>query len=138
MAEFIFKDMIAKKGLESEFYVSSSATSSEEIIGGVGNEVYPPAKRELLKHGISCEGKRAVRLTFSDYEKYDLFVVMDSANYRNSVAILGGDKDKKVHYLLDFANRKADVADPWYTGDFATTYKDIYEGCEGLLKTIKK
>ncbi|MBQ1243502.1 MAG: low molecular weight phosphotyrosine protein phosphatase, partial [Clostridia bacterium] len=83
MAEFIFKKMLAEKGLSEGFVVASSATSTEEIWGDVGNPVYPPAKKELLKHGISCEGKRAVQLKKSDYNKYDLFVAMDSMNVRN-------------------------------------------------------
>lgn len=134
MAEFIFKDMIKRRGIEGEFYVTSSATSTEEIWGGIGNPVYPPAKAELAKHKISCEGKRAVQLQKSDYDKYDLFIGMDSANIRNMHRILGGDPQNKIRKLLDYTERGGDVADPWYSGRFDAAYRDIYDGCEGLLK----
>ena len=136
MAEFIFKKLIAEKGLENDFFVSSSATSTEEIWQGVGNPVYPPAKRELLKHGISCDGKRAVQLKVDDYDNYDLFICMDLANVRNATRILNGDKQNKVKKLLTFANRNEDVADPWYSDRFDIAYQDIYEGCVALLKAL--
>ena len=136
MAEFIFKKLIAEKGLENNFFVSSSATSTEEIWQGVGNPVYPPAKRELLKHGISCDGKRAVQLKVDDYDNYDLFIYMDLANVRNATRILNGDKQNKVKKLLTFANRNEDVADPWYSDRFDIAYQDIYEGCVALLKAL--
>lgn len=136
MAEFIFKKMLAEKGLSDSFVVASSATSTEEIWGDVGNPVYPPAKKELLKHGISCEGKRAVQLKKSDYNKYDLFVAMDSMNVRNIMRIFGSDKDSKVSKLLDHTDEKGDVADPWYTGRFEVTYSDIERGCKALLKEL--
>lgn len=136
MAEFIFKKMVTEKGLEREFLIASSATSTEEIWNGVGNPVYPPAKRELAAHGISCEGKRAVQLQKSDYEKYDLFVGMDSANIRNMHRILGGDPNGKIRKLMDYTARGGDVADPWYSDRFDVAYRDIYEGCEGLLEDL--
>lgn len=136
MAEFIFKKMVAEKGMSDDFYVSSSATSTEEIWNGVGNPVYPPAKRELQKHGLSCEGKRAVQLKYSDYENYDCFIGMDRANIRNMNIILKNDMEGKIYKLMDFTSRKGDVADPWYTGDFALTYDDIYEGCRCLLNFL--
>ena len=136
MAEFVMKDLVKKCGKEGEFYISSSATSTEEIWQGVGNPVYPPAKRELLKHGITCDGKRAVQLKADDYEKYDLFLCMDSANVRNATRILNGDKRDKVKKLLSFVGEDRDVADPWYTGDFETTYQDVYNGIVALLKTL--
>ena len=136
MAEFIFKKMVTEKGLEREFHIASSATSTEEIWNGVGNPVYPPAKRELAAHGISCEGKRAVQLQKSDYEKYDLFVGMDSANIRNMHRILGGDPDGKIRKLMDYTPFGGDVADPWYSDRFDVAYRDIYEGCEGLLEDL--
>ena len=132
MAEFIFKDMLVKKGIQNDFVVASSATSTEEI----GNPVYPPAKAELAKHGISCEGKRAVQITRSDYDKYDLFVVMDSNNLRNISRIFGDDPECKVHKLMDYTSRGGDVADPWYSYRFDVAYQDIYEGCEALLKIL--
>ena len=136
MAEFIFKDMLKKNGILAEFTVASSATSSEEIYGGVGNPVYPPARAELARHGIRCDGKRAIRLQSSDYEKYDLFVGMDSANIRNMHVILGGDPENKIRKLMDYTSRPGDVADPWYSDRFDIAYRDIYEGCEGLLLSI--
>ena len=138
MAEFIFKDMLKKEGIESEFYVASSATSTEEIWGGIGNPVYPPAKAELKKHGILCDGKRAVQLKKSDYDKYDMFIAMDSNNIRNIGRIFGSDPDDKVYKMMDFTDRNGDVADPWYTGNFDVTYADIYDGCVGLLAFLKQ
>lgn len=136
MAEFVFKDLINKKGLKDKFIVSSSATSTEEIWNGVGNPVYPPAKRMLNSHGINCDGKRAVQLKKDDYDNFDYFVGMDGANIRNMHRILMGDPDKKIYKLLSFAGRSDDVADPWYTGDFETTYRDVFEGCNALLEYI--
>ncbi|MBP3559485.1 MAG: low molecular weight phosphotyrosine protein phosphatase [Clostridia bacterium] len=135
MAEFVFKEIIKEKNLDVDFVVSSSATSTEEIWNGVGNPVYPPAKRELARHGISCEGKRAVQLKASDYEDYDYFVGMDSMNIRNMNRILN-DKDGKIYKLMSFTDNSKDVADPWYSGDFETTYNDVYSGCKGLLDYI--
>lgn len=137
MAEFIFKDMIKKQGVENEFFVSSSATSTEEIYMGIGNPVYPPAREELLAHGIKSDGKRAVQLKRSDYDKYDYFIGMDSANIRNMHIILGGDKDKKISKLLDYTDKSGDVSDPWYSDRFDIAYNDIYRGCEALLNSLK-
>jgi protein-tyrosine phosphatase len=137
MAEFIFKDLINQQGIEHNFFVSSSATSTEEIWGDIGNPVYPPAREELKKHGILCEGKRAVQLKKSDYNKYDLFVAMDSMNIRNIGRIFGSDPDNKVHKLMDYTERKGDVADPWYSGKFDVAYRDIYDGCTALLEILK-
>ncbi len=132
MAEFILKDLAAKAGKEA--VIASSATSTEEIWNGVGNPVYPPAKAELAKHGISCEGKRAVQLQKSDYAKYDLFVGMDSANIRNMHRILGGDPEGKIRKLMEYTDRGGDVADPWYSDRFDIAYRDIYDGCKALLE----
>ncbi len=136
MAEFVFKDIINKRGLQDMFIVSSSATSTEEIWRGVGNPVYPPAKRELMKHGISCEGKRAVQLKVEDYDKYDYFVGMDRANIRNMNIILKGDPAGKIYKLMSFVGSGDDVADPWYSGDFTTTYNDVLAGCNALLEFL--
>ncbi len=138
MAEFIFKDMVRKQGLEKDFIISSAATSTDEIWNGKGNPVYPPAKRELARHGLSCSGKRAVQLKKSDYGKYDYFIGMDSANVRNMTRIFGGDPQNRISRLLDYTPLGGEVADPWYTGDFETAYRDIYAGCEGLLKHLIK
>ncbi len=137
MAEFIFRDLLKRQGREDEFVVCSSATSIEEICNGTGNPVYPPAKEELKRHGIVCEGKRAVQLKKSDYDKYDIFIVMDSMNLRNTLRIFGKDPAGKVHKMMDYTDRKGcDVADPWYSGRFDVAYRDIYEGCTGLLAGI--
>lgn len=136
MAEFIFKQMIAERGLSDRFTIASSATSTEEIWNGIGNPVYPPARAELARHGIDCSGKRAVQLKMSDYEQYDLFIGMDSTNIRNMQRILGGDKDCKIRKLMDYTARSGDVADPWYSERFDIAYKDIYDGCAGLLEAL--
>ena len=136
MAEFILRDLVKKQGREKDFVISSSATSTDEIWGDVGNPVYPPAKRELEKHGLSCDGKRAVQLKKSDYDKYDLFIAMDGMNVRNIGRIFGKDPENKICKLMDFTDRKGDVADPWYTDRFDVAYNDIYEGCTALLEKI--
>ena len=135
MAEFIFKKLLEEKGIFG-YTVASSATSTEEIWGGMGNPVYPPAKEELAKHGISCKGKRAVQLKRDDYKKYDLFVGMDNVNIRNMERIFGGDPEKKIHKLMDYTDRGGDVADPWYSDRFDVAYRDIYEGCSALLDSL--
>lgn len=134
MAEFIMKRLVQEAGLESEFSISSSATSTEEL----GNPVYPPAREELKRHGLSCTGKFAVQLKRSDYDKYDLFLVMDSNNMRNIRRIFPADPEHKVHKLLEFAGRNDDVDDPWYTRRFEIAYNDICEGCQGLLEHLLK
>ena len=138
MAEFIFKDMVQKKGLADLFYISSAATRTEEIWNGVGNPVYPPAREELAKHGISCKGKRAVQITKNDYSKYDYILGMDQWNMKNMMRILRTDPDSKVKLLLDYSERPRDIADPWYTGNFTLTYSDIVEGCESFLQYLEE
>jgi protein-tyrosine phosphatase len=133
MAEFVFKNMLEKEGRKGEFYVASAATSSEEIWNGRGNPAYPTAKEELRKHGISCEGKRAVQIIPADYDEYDLIIGMDGANIRNMHRIFGGDPKGKIRKLLDYA-QGGDISDPWYSGDFEATYRDVCKGCQGLLK----
>ena len=136
MAEFVMKDLVKKAGRENEFLISSSATSTEEIWGDVGNPVYPPAKRELLRHGISCEGKRAVQIKKSDYSRWDMIICMDSKNLRNLHRIFGADPESKVRKLMSYAGKDEDVSDPWYTGDFEGVYNDILEGCTALLAVL--
>lgn len=138
MAEFIFKDMVQKKGLADLFYISSAATSTEDIWNGVGNPVYPPAREELAKHGISCKGKRAVQITKNDYSKYDYILGMDQWNMKNMMRILRTDPDSKVKLLLDYSERPRDIADPWYTGNFTLTYSDIVEGWESFLQYLEE
>ncbi|MGN0167336.1 MAG: low molecular weight protein-tyrosine-phosphatase, partial [Acetatifactor sp.] len=136
MAEFVLKDLASRAGLSDNFYIASAATSTEEIWNGVGNPVYPPAKAKLAEHGIDCSGKRAVQLTRADYDKYDYLIGMDSANIRNMNRMLGGDPEQKIFKLLSFAGKDRDISDPWYTGDFETTYRDVVEGCTALLKEL--
>ena len=132
MAEFVMKALLEKEGIKN-VKVTSSATSTEEIWNGIGNPVYPPARRELEKHGLSCTGKRAVQLKKSDYEEYDMFVAMDQNNVRNIFRIFGSDPENKVRKL-----NGNDISDPWYSGDFETCYKDIETGCKNLLKELTK
>ncbi len=132
MAELIFKSLIKEEGLEDCFYVESAATSTEEL----GNPVYPPAARELARHGISSKGKYARQITRLDYNSFDLIIGMDDANIRNMHRIFGGDPDCKIKKLLDYIGTGADVADPWYTGNFDETFRDAYAGCLALLKSL--
>ena len=136
MAEFVLKNLVSRRGLEKDFVIASSATSTEEIWNGVGNPVYPPARAVLERHGIDPSGKRAVQLKAGDYDKYGLFIGMDSSNIRNMTSILGGDKEHKIHKLMEYTGSSADVSDPWYTRDFDRCYKDIYAGCEALLNSL--
>ena len=137
MAELVMRDLLKKKGLFDRVQVASSATSTEEIWNGIGNPIYPPARRELARHGIPIdENKRAVQLRRDDYGKYDLFIGMDSANIRNMHRILGGDPEGKICKLLSFTGSERDVADPWYTGDFDSTFCDVWEGCNALLSSL--
>ena len=130
MAEFMLRDMVQRSGLASQFFIASAATSTEEI----GNPVHPGTTRRLAREGISTKGKQAVQLKRTDYSKYDFLLGMDHWNIRNMVRILGGDPGGKIHLLLDFSSRPGEeIADPWYTGDFETTYFDILEGCQGFL-----
>lgn len=138
MAEFIMKSIISERGLSDRFYIASAATSTEEIWNGVGNPVYPPAKRELAKHGISCEGKRAVQITKADYGKYDYILGMEERNIRNILRIVGKDPEHKVKLLLDYSDHPRDIADPWYTGNIESTYRDVVEGCEGFLLYLER
>ena len=133
MAEFLFRDKIEKIGLSEELTVSSSGTSSEEE----GNPVYPPVRRILAKEGIDCSGKYASVLTRSDYERYDMFIAMDSYNQRNIMRIFGSDPEGKVSKILDFTEEGGDVADPYYYGNYDKTYADICRGIEGLVLALK-
>ena len=132
MAEFVMKDLVSKAGLEDSFYIESAATSTEEI----GNPVYPPARRKLAEHGISCQGKSARQMRDSDYDRFDLLVGMDTWNIRNMQRICGGDPDGKIVKLMDFTRRPGDVADPWYSDDFETTWRDVLEGCQGIMDSF--
>ena len=132
MAEFVMKDLVKKAGLADSFVIESAATSTEEI----GNTVYPPARRKLAEHGIGCAGKTARQMTRSDYNRFDLLIGMDSWNIRNMRNICGGDPEDKIKMLMDYTHRPGDVADPWYTGDFEATWRDVLEGCQQLLAEL--
>lgn len=134
MAEFVFKDMVNKRGLEDNFLIASAATSSEEI----GNAVHYGTRNKLKKYGILVEGKYAVRLEKQDYEKYDYLIGMDQINVTNMRRIIGADPLNKLSRLLEFAGEHRDIADPWYTGDFDRTYDDVVKGCKALLTNILK
>lgn len=134
MAESVMKDLVEKAGLETEFLIESAATSTEEI----GNPVYPPARRKLAEHGISCAGKTSRQLIRADYGQYDLLIGMDRANIRNMNRICGGDPEGKLHLLMEYTDHPGDVADPWYTDDFETTWRDVLAGCKGLLQAVKE
>ncbi len=133
MAEHIFRRLVTEAGLSEKYEAASSATSTEEI----GNPVYPPARLELSRHGISCEGKRAVQLKPSDLSKYDLFIGMDSANIRNIHRMLGSGAEGKVYKMMSFVGSDADVADPWYCGGFDKTYEDCHAACSALLRWLE-
>ena len=132
MAEFVMKRLVAEAGLEAQFEIASAATSTEEI----GNPVYPPARRKLAEHGIACAGKTVRQITRADYKHYDYIIAMDHNNLRNLRRLLGDDTDGKISLLMDYTSRPGDVADPWYTGDFEATWRDVIEGCTDLLERI--
>ena len=131
MAEFLMKELVSDKGLENDFYIESAATSTEEI----GNGVYPPVKRILAARGIDCSAKHARQMTRADYDNFDYIVCMDGKNLRN-MGYIAADTQGKYSRLLDFTNNPHDVADPWYSGDFATTEQEVEEGCKALLEHI--
>lgn len=132
MAEYVLRDMAGKAGYGGRIITASSATSTEEI----GNPVHRGTREKLKQHGISVAGKTAVQLKKSDYTKYDYLIGMDSRNISNMERMVGGDPDKKIYKLLEFAGQDRDIADPWYTGNFDETYDDIREGCEGLMRFL--
>lgn len=138
MAEMIMKELLRRAHLGDAVAVDSRATSDEEIVRGVGNSIYRPAREELTRNGIPFTSHRATRLTREDYGKYDLLIGMDGANIRSMHRMLGGDSEGKIHKLLSFAGREGDVADPWYTGRFDLAYRDIMDGCRGLLAKLKE
>lgn len=135
MSEMVLKHLVRERGLADLFYIDSAATSREEI----GNGVHYGTRRKLAEVGIPCEDHRARQVTKKDYEKFDYLIVMDSNNVRNLNRIIGSDPDGKVYKLLDFTGRPgASIADPWYTGNFDETYRDVLEGCEGFLKKVSE
>ena len=134
MAEFVMKHLVEEAGLSEQFEIASAATSTEEI----GNPVYPPARRKLAEHGIGCECKTARQMTRQDYAYYDYIIAMDRNNLRNLKRMFGEDTDRKISLLMDYTPLLGEVADPWYTGDFEATWRDVLEGCKGLLEYLKE
>ncbi len=132
MAEFVLKDMVQKKGIAEIFEIESCATSTEEI----GNPVYPPARRKLSQHGISCSGKTARQMTSNDYKRFDHIFAMDRNNLRNMQRFINNDPDSKVSLFMEIAGISRDVADPWYSGDFDATWEDVNCGCGAFLEKL--
>ena len=126
IAEFVMKDLVKKAGREAEFHIASAAVSREEI----GNPVYPPARRELQKHGIRCDGHAAHQITRKELEEYDYIYYMDGSNARYLRRLFGDGAEKCLPLLSH------DVADPWYTGDFTETWNDVLEGCSRILEEL--
>ncbi|MBO5339550.1 MAG: low molecular weight phosphotyrosine protein phosphatase [Oscillospiraceae bacterium] len=135
MAEFVMKHLVRQRGAEGEFYIDSAATSTEEL----GNGVHPGSRRKLAQMGIPCGEHRARQLRRDEYDRFDLFIGMDSANLRNMQRMLGGDPEGKIHGLLEYAGRSGQsIADPWYTGNFDETFDDVMDGCTGLLEHLAR
>ena len=134
MAEFVMKDLVRAEGLSDQFEIASAATSAEEL----GRPVYPPARRVMAEHGISCSGKTARQLRREDYARYDYLIGMDNSNMRGMHRICGGDPQGKMSLMLDHTPRPGEVADPWYCGNFEQTWEDVSLGCRCLLDKIKK
>lgn len=134
MAEFVFRDMVQKRGLGNQLHIASAATSAEEL----GNPVHYGTVHKLKEYGISTAGKYAVQLKKKDYKEYDYLIGMEYRNIRGINRIVGSDPEHKVFRLLDFSDSPRDIADPWYTGNFDRTYDDIVEGCEAFLKYLMK
>lgn len=134
MCEFIMKYLVAKRGLSSDFYIASAATSTEEI----GSRVHHGTAAILDRLGIDYSEKRARQMTKKDYQDYDMLIGMDDWNMRNMNRIAGGDPEGKLHLLMDFTDRPGEVADPWYTRNFEVTYRDVMDGCEGLLNYLEE
>lgn len=132
MCEFVMKKLVEDAGREADFQIESAATSTEEI----GNPVYPPAKRKLAEHGISCSGKTARQITRQDYQNFDYLIGMDQENLRNMRRFYRDDPEGKISLLMDYTDRPGSVADPWYTRDFDATWTDALEGCTGLLQHL--
>ena len=133
MAEYVMKHLVKKAGLSAQFYIDSAATSTEEI----GNRVHYGTRQKLLQVGIPCGDHRARQVTWQDYEEFDYLVGMDNANLRNLLRMLKNDPQGKISLLLDHTDRPGPIADPWYTGNFDETYRDVLEGCRALLEKLR-
>lgn len=133
MAEFVLKDLVQKQGVSDQFHIESAGTSREEL----GNDTHYGTKEKLRQMGVPFAKRRARQVTKADYDAFDYLICMDKYNLRNLARIIGSDDENKVHLLLDFANDPADIADPWYTGNFDQTYNDVVRGCKGFLIVSK-
>ena len=134
MAEFVLKDLVRKKGLENEFYIESSATSPEEL----GSDVHYGTVKKLNEVGVKVEHRASKLIRKDDYENFDYILGMEERNIQNILRIIGQDKENKVYRLLDFSKNPRDIADPWYTGNFDSTYYDVLDGCESFLKFLRE
>ena len=133
MAEFILRDMVERRGISHRFHIESAATSTEEI----GNPVYPPARRELARHGLSCQRKTTRQGRRRDYQDFDYLLCAEQYNIRNLRWIIPRDPQHKLLRMLEFSENPRDISDPWYTGNFSLAYSDIVEGCESFLRHLE-
>lgn len=133
MAEYVMKNLVREAGIEARVKIASAATSREEI----GNDIHPGTKRLLQKEGIPFERRAARQLTAREYAEWDFLIAMDQNNLQNLRRIIGEDQENKVSLLLEIAGENGDIADPWYTGDFDTTYRDVLRGCKALLQEVR-
>lgn len=134
MAEFVMKNMVKSFGLQDQYHIESAATSTEEL----GSPVHRGTRNKLAQYGISTEGKYARQITRKDYENFDYLIGMDKYNIRNMEKVFRGDPENKIHLLMEFCGYSRDIADPWYSGDFDTTYEDVKSGCEALLAQTRE
>lgn len=132
MAEFVMKDLVRKAGREEQFIIASKAARRDEL----GNDTHYGTKAKLRQMGVPFEKRKATLLSKSDYDAYDYLIAMDRENISDMLRLFGGDPDKKIHMLLEFAGLKREVADPWYTGNFDETYEDVLIGCKGLMRML--
>ena len=132
MAEFVMKDLVRKAGREEQFIIASKAARRDEL----GHDTHYGTKAKLRQMGVPFEKRKATLLSKSDYDTYDYLIAMDRENVSDMLRLFGGDPDKKIHLLLEFAGLKREVADPWYTGNFDETYEDVLMGCKGLMRML--
>ena len=132
MAEYVMKYLVSEGGIESKYEISSAGTSTEEL----GNPVYPPVRRLLESKGIPCSGHSARQITKQDYKYYDKLIVMDCANFRNTMRFFNGDPEGKISYLTDYSDHSGEIDDPWYTRDFDGCYDSVLAGCKGLMDEL--
>ena len=131
MAEFVMKDLVKKTSLSKQFQIESAGTYA------AGGPVYPPAKKKLAEHGISCKGKFSRQLVKADYDQFDLLIGMDNLNLVTMQDLFDNDPEGKLHRLLDYTSDPRNIEDPWYTRDYETAWQDIEKGCRGLLETLQ-